>query len=138
MAHVYFGAEVLSMTTPQRDTLVAALKALIHARDGMPARRNHWRIRTDGNAGIWEAHWSDNDWTIATVKVWLGNVFAVDPSTITHSVSSTAYGPLVTFIRGGQNRLRLIRFGGASPTWEQSRQAAVLYLKDNAAAWEEV
>lgn len=136
MAHTYYGIERLpGMTAGQRDTLIAALKALPNAVNSRPCWKNHWRIRADGDAAIFEAWWRDTDWTIAKVKEWLRSVFGVDPATIAHTTSSTAYGPLVTFSRSSVDRLRVISFGGANPTWEESRQAAVAYLAANAAAW---
>jgi hypothetical protein len=34
------------------------------------------------------------------------------------------------------DRLRLVQFGGVSPTWAESGDAARAYLKANAAQWE--
>ena len=135
--HCYFGVEILSMTGAQRDTLVALLKSITPVRiTGQPAHRNHWRIRLDGNAGIFEAMFNDANLSVQAFKNKLGSAFGIDPATISSVNSNTAYGPMVTFACSAVDRLRMILFGGASPTWEKSRQAVVQYLKANAAEWE--
>lgn len=92
-----------------------------------------WR-RTD--ATIFEALFDDTEIAVAAFKQKLATAFGVAVGTITTSTASTAFGPVVTFIQGGQNRFRIVQFGGAVPTWEQSRQAAVAYLIANSTAWE--
>lgn len=136
--HNYIGIEDIGLTVAQRQQLVAALQTLApNAGDPIPARRNHWRVRLDTLAAIFEADWGDDDITVAALKRYLGTVFSVDPATIAHTVASTAYGPVVTFQRpAGTNRLRLIQFGGAAPTLDESRAACQAYLAANAAAWE--
>ena len=136
MSHLFIGIEVLSMTAPQKATLVAALRALGPQADPQPARLNHSRTRLDGNAAMFEAAFGDNEVTIDAVKQYLANAFGVDPATITHVVAQTAYGPLVTLARAGVDRLRLIQFGGVSPIWAESGEACRAYLIANAAAWE--
>lgn len=135
--HVYIGIESLSLTDNQRNTLVDALKALAPNLDrARPAERNHWRIRPDGDAVIFEARFNQDHISISAVKGYLANVFDVDVANISHTVTSTAYGPLITLRYNSVNRLRLIQFGGASPTWDESRVAATAYLKANSATWE--
>ena len=52
----YFYVEALSLTAQQKATLVNALKALGERnQDEHPNERNHWRIRQDNNAVIFEA-----------------------------------------------------------------------------------
>jgi hypothetical protein len=136
MAHVYYGVEAMNITVPQRNTIVAAIQAIPPMMNGMPARHNHWRVRSDNWAAIFEAYWNDADMTINAFKTRIADALGIDPATVTHSVTSTAYGPLVTFTRAGQTRLRVIQFGGASPTWAESSAAARQYIQDNAAEWE--
>lgn len=133
--HLYIGVEILSMTALQKQTLVDAFKALGPKSDPQPARLCHWRIRLDGNAAIFEANFGDNEVTIDAVKQYLGTAFAIDPATITHAVTQTVYGPVVTLTRT-VDRLRLVQFGGVSPTWAESGDACRAYLAANAAAWE--
>lgn len=133
--HLYVGIEDIGLTAPQRETLVEALKRLGPKSDVQPARLCHWRLRTDGKAAIFEADFGENEITIAAVKRYLADVFGVDPATVSHTLQQTQYGPLVTFSRGG-DRLRLVQFGGAEPTWAESGDACRAYLAANAAAWE--
>lgn len=133
--HVYFGIEVISLTAPQRATLVTALRALGKQADAQPCRINHMRARLDNDAAIFEAEFDESELTVAAFKNYLGTVFGIDPATITHTTSTNVYGVLVTLARAGTDRLRVLLFGGASPTWAQSRAAAVAYLAANAAAW---
>jgi hypothetical protein len=90
----------------------------------------------DGQAAIFEADFGDNEVTIAGIKNRLANIFDIDPATISHTITQTAYGPVVTYNRNG-DRLRMIQFGGVDPTWEESRQAVIAYLIANGAAWGE-
>jgi hypothetical protein len=136
MKHVYIGIEILSATAAQRDTFIAALRALGPALDPQPSHRNHHRTRLDGQAVIIEAAFGDNDLTVANVQGFLANAFGVAANTITPTLSGTVYGPLVTFARGGINRVRFILFGGATPTHEESRLAAIAYLLTNRLEWE--
>lgn len=132
----YYGIESLALSAAQKAALVDALMQLGRNLDPQPCRRNHWRIRPDNDAAVFHAAWDVSDWTIATMKTWLGQVFGVDPSTITSSTQSTKYGPLITFGRGGTNYLHCIVFGGADASYEQSHAAVLQYLSDYAELWE--
>lgn len=135
----YFYAEALNITTAQKDTLVDALKAWGEHNDhNLPHHRIHWRVRTDNNAVIFEADFNEDNLTPVWFRNKLAQIFNVDPSTITFSTNQTQYGPVVTFVRGGQNRLRFGLFGGLSATYLQSQSAVLSYLKDNAIAWGEI
>ena len=136
MSHVYIACEDIGLTVPQRSTLIAALKLLGPASSPYPAKLCHWRIRLDSKAAIFEADFGENEVTIEGVKGYLASIFGVDPATISHAVTQTAYGPLVTFSRSG-DKLRLIQFGGVSPTWMESGNACRAYLRANAAEWEQ-
>ena len=135
MSHVYIGIEDLGLTVAQRNTLVEALKQLGPASSPSPAKLCHWRIRLDSKAAIFEADFGENEVTIAGVKGYLASIFGVDPALISHSVTQTVYGPVVTFNRNG-DKLRLVQFGGVSPTWMESGDACRAYLKANMAEWE--
>ena len=135
MAHIYIGLEVLSMTAPQKQTLMDAIKALGPRSDPQPARLLHSRTRLDGNAAIFETNFGDNEVTIDAVKNYFASAFAIDPAMISHSVVQMAYGPIVTLTHT-VDRLRLVQFGGVSPTWVESGDAARAYLRANMTAWE--
>ena len=136
MSRQYYGIENLNMTNAQRDTLVDALKQIGDNQNPNPSRRNHRRIRLDGQAVIFEALWDDSDWTIDALKNRLGNVFGVDPATIDSSVNQTAYGPVVTLSRNAIDYIRLIAFGGLLATYPDSHALVLEYLFNNLAEWE--
>ena len=136
MSHVYVGILDLGLTDAQRGTLIEALKRLGPASSPSPAKLCHWRVRLDGLAAIFEADFRENEVTIEGVKGYLASIFGIDPALISHSVAQTAYGPVVTFNRAG-DKLRLVQFGGVSPTWAESGAACRAYLAAKIAEWEE-
>jgi len=137
MTRQYYGIENLALTPAQRATLATALQSLGANNHPNPAHRNHWRVRLDSQAIIFEAQFNDSDWTVDTIRNRLAAIFAVDPSTITSATAATPYGPVVTLSRpAGPPQLRMIAFGGLLATWEQSHNAALAYLTANAAQWE--
>lgn len=138
MTRQYYGVENLGLTAPQRQTLVTALQALGDNSNPNPSRRNHWRIRTDNDAVIFEGLFDDAHWTVQAITNRLATIFGVDPSTIIATTTSTQYGPVVTFARpAGTNRLRLVAFGGLLAAYNDSHAAAIAYLIANSAAWGE-
>lgn len=138
--HCYYGLESLALTNPQRATLVSGLQSLGQANSGgNPAQRNHWRIRPDNNAVIFEALFDEDTLTIAAIKARLGSIFSVNVSQISHSTNQHAtYGLIVTFTYLAVNRIRSVAFGynGGWPSTAVSRNAALAYLAANAAEWE--
>lgn len=136
--HCFIGIENLTLTAPQRATLVTALRGLGKQADPSPAKINHWRVRTDNDAAIFEAEFDDGELSISAFKNYLGTVFGIDPATITHTTSTNVYGLLVTLARTGTDRLRVLLFGGAGTTLAASRAAVRAYLAANAAAWGDV
>ena len=139
--HGYLGIENINLNATQRDTLIAALRALgLH---GTPRNEhnNHSRIRLDGDAGIFETLFDEDTLTVAAFKQRLGTIFGVDPATIDHSGATGNWGgettPVVTFSRGGVDYVRMALFGGVNATWAESGEAARAYIAANAAGWEE-
>jgi len=100
-----------------------------------PAIMNHWRVRPDKQAAIFEALFNENNLTVDVFRNRLANIFDIDPSTITDKVQQTRYGPLVTFARGG-DRLRFLLFGGLGASWMESGDACRAYLKAHQDEWE--
>ena len=136
MARQYYGIEALDLTAQQRQTLVQALQALGRSNGhAQPAWRNHWRVRLDALAVIFEGDFDDESWTVDSIKTRLANLFDVDADSIGAQVQQTAYGPLATFTRGPAT-VRLVAFGGLLATWQESRAAALAYLAANREAWE--
>lgn len=134
--HHYIGIENLALNATQRATLIDALKALGPASDPQPARLNHWRTRLDGRAIILEALFDEDNLTVAKFKDRLAAIFGVDPASVGDVSASTAYGPAVTFSRGGTDYIRFLLFGGAGAAWRESGDACRAYLAANAAEWE--
>lgn len=133
--HLYLAVENIGLTNAQRDTFVDALKQLGPDRHQQPACLCHWRIRLDNQAAIFEALFNENALTVDAFKNRLATIFNVDPSTITDTVQSTQYGPLVIFARSG-DRLRFLLFGGVNATWMESGDACRAYLAANRDEWE--
>jgi hypothetical protein len=140
MAHLYFGIENINLTNPQRDQVVASLQALGLQNGGPAHLRNHWRIREDNQAAIFEADFDVADLTLLKFRTLLADTFGVLLSSITSAVVTASFGAgttqIATFTRLGTNYLRLAVFGGVSATYEESRQEALFYLAANRVAWD--
>jgi hypothetical protein len=135
--NLYFYIESLALTQPQREILVEQLK-LIGRRDqdGNPKNRNHWRVRPDGLALIFEAWWDEDHLTAVNFRNRLAAIFGVAQASITYNTTSTGYGPLVTYSYNSTARLRVGVFGGVGATYQESQAAALAYLAANLATWE--
>jgi hypothetical protein len=139
--HTYIGIENLNLTNNQRNQLVATIQALGAANNSVqPAERNHWRVRPDNDAAIFEALFDEDTITIDSIKQFLANIFGIAVGTINHATQQTQYGLLATFSRNGTDYVRLISFGhdGDWSTWQESNAAVRDYLSDNAVAWGDV
>jgi hypothetical protein len=138
--HGYFGIENLNLNASQRATLVNALEVLGPASDPQPARLNHWRVRLDDDAAIFEASFARTNLTIPQFKQWLGTIFGVDPGTIDHRHNLQHYAGgdtlIATFARSGTDYLRFALFGGITTTWNQSGDECRGYLAANISEWE--
>ena len=134
--HGYLAVENLNLNAAQRATLIDALRNLGPVSDPQPARLNHWRTRLDGEAAIFEALFNESNLTVDKFKQRLGAIFGVDPATIDDATQSTAFGPVVTFSRGGTDYLRFLLFGGAGAAWMESGDECRGYLAANIAEWE--
>jgi hypothetical protein len=135
--NLYFYIENLALTSAQRDTLVDQLKAFGQRNaDGNPRYRNHWRIRLDTQAVIFEAVWDDTQLTATAMRNRLAAIFGVANTSITYSTTQTVYGPVVTYAYSASATLRMGVFGGLTATYLDSQVAALQFLKDNSAAWE--
>lgn len=139
--HVYILAEAMLLTLPQRQRILAELRALGPA-DGEPWLRNHARMKLDDGAAIVEAEFPGESVTTMAVRDRLAAMFGVDAATVTFSTASSTYGDhaseVATFNYAGQPRFRLTVLGGREATWEESRAEAAAYLRANAYAWGDV
>ncbi|MFU8772229.1 MAG: hypothetical protein ACNA8H_07400 [Anaerolineales bacterium] len=135
----YYGVEDLGLTAQQRQAIVQAIQALgYNNQHPNPAWRNHWRIRPDNLAVIFEAAWNTEDWTIENVKNYLANAVNVDPNIVDHRVQAIKYGDMITFSVGTTDYLRIVAFGGFSSNYEQSHEAVLEFLFDFKEQWGEV
>lgn len=140
--HLYLGIENLNLTAPQKNTFITAIQGLGQANNGSaPNLRNHWRVRQDNEAVIFEALFDESQLTIAAIKSRLATIFGVAVGTISHSTQQHAsYGLIVTFTHSAQDKMRMVGFGNNGSAWqsiEVSRAATLAYLAANAAAWGE-
>lgn len=132
----YFYIEDLGLTLSQRQTIVDVLKAWGLRNDSIyPNLRNHWAIRPDGMAVIYEGSLDADKLTVLWFREKLADIFSVLVSKITATTVSTIYGPVATFKYLTVNKLRMGIFGGVSATWEESHEAALLYLSDYKDLW---
>jgi hypothetical protein len=134
--HGYFGIENLNLNENQRDLLVAALQDLGQNDSPFPQYRNHRRVRLDGQATIFEALWDSDTLLPGRIKIYLGNIFGIDPEGIDHELTSPGDNLVATFSRGGTDYLRMALFGGLGSTWQESRLAALAYLAANRNLWD--
>lgn len=123
------------MTGPQKQTLLAALQQLGPQNDSRPAHRNHWRIRLDNDAAIFEAMFDDSLLTAAQFRQRLASIYGVAVAQVTSSTSNPAVGTVLTLSYQSVHRLRVVLFGGVNATYQESGDAARAYLAANAAAW---
>ncbi len=136
MSIQYYGIEDLGLTNGQRQTLVAELEQIGDNQSIYPNHRNHWRVRLDNKAVIFEGKFNDSDWTVDSLKNKLASIFSVSPATIGSSTQSTQYGPVVTYFRSG-DKLKLVAFGGLLASWTESHDKVLAYLSNNKSAWGE-
>jgi hypothetical protein len=142
--HVYFGIENLALSASQKAQLVAALKALGPATHPRPCMLNHWRTRLDGDAAFFEALFDETKITIQALKNFLGTIFGINPNLITNTNSSQSFGGhstlVVTFTYNAINYLRVALFGysGGWPSYSDSHDEVLGYLKLNQAQWEPI
>lgn len=133
----YFYIEDLGLTTDQRQTIIDTLKAWGVMNDcPYPNLRNHWAVRPDGLAMIFEAAFDDTKLTATWMQSYLATLFGVKVDKITYTTASTIYGPAVTYKYLTVNKLRLGIFGGVYATWAVSHEAVLLYLSDYRDLWQ--
>lgn len=132
----YIGVENLALTPSQRDTLVGGIQQLGAKNGGSnPALRNHWRVRPDGDAAIFEAEFDEDNFSVLALRTRLAALFGVPLAQVTSATSNPASGTLLTMSYQSVARVRFLFFGGASATYAQSGDAARAYLAANAQAW---
>jgi hypothetical protein len=141
MRHFYFGIENIGLNGAQKWFLFNELMKLGPVSDESPARLNHWRVRSDTEAIIYEALFTEDNLSIDAIKTKLASFFGISPVTIGHTISSQSYSggttTLVVFRRTGTDYLRMALFGGPGATWEQSGDECRGYLAATIDEWED-
>ena len=132
----------MGLTNSQRALLVTELQALgISPNDASPARRNHWRIRLDNDAAIFEAIYDADNITVAKFKSFLANIFSVGVGDIGNVNTTFTWDArvsnIITLDLLGVNKLRVSVFGGLSATREQSRIEALAFIAVNINEWQD-
>ena len=132
----YFYIEDLGLTDNQRATLVDVLRAWgLRNLSEYPNERNHWAVRPDGLAVIFEAAFDSENLTVLWFRTKLAEIFGVSIDTITATTTNTIYGPVATFKYLSTNKLRMGIFGGITATWAESHTAVLQFLADNQDTW---
>lgn len=139
--HGYFGIENIGLTNPQRALLMTEIQALgVSPADASPARRNHWRIRLDNDAAVFEALYDENNITVSKFKSFLADIFSVPSGDIgnmnTTFTWDTRVSNIITLDLLGVDKLQVAVFGGLSSTWPQSGNEARAYLSANIDEWQ--
>lgn len=138
--HVYFVIEDLNLNLTQRQTLIAALEMLGPAYNPQPACLNHWRVRLDGKAAIFEALFNENNLAVEWFVARLADIFGINPDTIDTTLIDVTFDTkptsVVTFAWDGTDYLRRALFGKMDATWKQSRIETLAYLAANHDEWE--
>lgn len=140
--HGYMAVEDLALNGVQRETLMATIRRLGTNDDPMPDRRNHWRVRNDSRAVIFEAAFDEQTLTVEVFKTRLAGIFGVNANTVDDRLTSITLDkratPVETYSRGGTDYLRIALFGGTDATWKESATEARAYLTAHRDAWEVV
>jgi hypothetical protein len=135
--NLYFYLENVALTVNQRDNLISQVKTWgKRDQDPNPKNRNHWRVKPDSQAVIFEAWIDEARLTVLNLRQWLADLYGVELSDITASTASTAFGQVVSITYNTFLRLRVGVFGGVAAEYAASQAAARAYLNANAAVWE--
>ena len=135
--NLYFYVEDLNLTAAQRGTVLDQLKLIgLRDTDRQPKNRNHWRVRLDQKACIFEGWFDDALLSAVGMRNRLAGIFGVSNTSVSYATTNTAFGPAVTFTYSSQVRMRMGVFGGPAASYLQSRDAARAFVKANALAWD--
>ena len=106
----------LTLTSAQKSKVRDTVRALAVREDRWPRRMFQARLSLDGTQAIYEAVWDREKVSPAAVVNAVAGALDVSPVVLATNVN-----------------YRLFADGGS---WEESRQAAVKFLIENAKAWE--
>jgi hypothetical protein len=134
----YFYIENLGLNAQQKSTLVSALQSWGQHNDAPnPRDRNHWRVRLDGEAVIFEAVFEADNLTVPSLRSRLANLFGVNAEQITVVAIQNKYGELAVFSYNNVDRLRVGVFAGLQAGYAGSQAAAQQFIIDFATDWQQ-
>ena len=136
MTKRYYGIENLNLSDQQKNIFVDALKEFGSNFSIFPDERNHFRLRLDNEAIIFDGNFLDSSWSVNNIKSKLANIFSVNESLIDSVLATVGYGKVVTFSYNNTDMIRMIIFGGTSSSWNESNQSVRLYLFNNEIEWQ--
>ena len=135
--NLYFYIESIDLTLAQRQTLVDVLKAWGLRNDSIyPNERNHWAVRPDNLAVIFEAVFDADNLTVLWFRTKLAQIFGVLLTKITATTFTNQYGTGANFSYNSVVKMRLGIFGGINATWDESHEAALMFLSDFKELWQ--
>lgn len=131
----YFAVEDLALSDSQRKILWQFLQLLGNNTSPYPNLVNHWKVRPDNRAVIFESMFKKDNITVDNIKSYLATIFDIDPGNIDHVVRDVGGNTVAVFSYGGTNYIRMAIFGSLSATWEESRLAVLSYITANSEDW---
>ena len=134
----YFYIENLGLNDQQKQVLVSALQSWgLHNHAFNPRDLNHWRIRPDGEAVLFEAVFDAENLTVTNLRTRLANLFGVNEQQIIMSTSQNQYGEMAVFSYNSVDRLRVGVFAGRQAGYADSQAAAQQFAIDFVSDWTE-
>jgi hypothetical protein len=134
----YFYIENLGLNDQQKQTLVEVMQGWgLHNHASNPRDRNHWRVRPDGEALIFEAIFNADNLTVESLRSRLDSIFNVNENLVSVSPSQNKYGELAVFSYNSVDRLRVGVFGGRQAGYPESQAACQQFVVDFDSQWNE-
>ena len=130
--HFYFAFENLDLSGEDWDDLVQRFKQRGSTDDPQPARRNHWRYRTDEQAIIFEALFNEQAVNENAVRGILTSITGVPPPRIDYETVDN----VTTFAIDSTDALIQRMFGEDDAIWMESGDECRAYLKANQEDWD--
>lgn len=140
MARLYFLVENLAMTPEHWSALQTNLRTLGIGNPENAHELLQTSTRLDKQGIVYEALFDDATLTLQAWRARVAGVVGINTNQVTGAVSSIQYGiysPTVQIIAsyGGQQRLRVLLFGGQVAEYDESLDAFTDYLHQHAAEW---
>lgn len=135
----YWVCERSTLGVNNRDALLALFDAMGTHDSPFLMNNNHYRIRLDGDAKLYESNFDPAEVSITQFKQLLAGEFGVpveDIDNVTTQDDYAGFGTTVwTFSYNSIDRCVMCRFGGGG-TWAESNAECLGYLKLYQAEWE--